>query len=78
MAKNLIPNPILAHLSQLWGSKTFRGLYLYQMLDIVASCIQFQEKLMIQTQVNGKKPHFGPDLGPLNPNLGCQFFFSKI
>ena len=30
------------------------------MLDIVASydCIQFQEKLMIQTLENGKKPHF--------------------
>ena len=31
------------------------------MLDIVASyhCIQFQGKLMIQTQENGKKPFFG-------------------
>ena len=33
---------------------------------------------MIQIQVNGKKPHFGPELGPLNPNSGRQFFFSKI
>ena len=32
---------------------------------------------MIQIQVNGKKPHFGPELGPLNPNLGRQFFFLK-
>ena len=32
---------------------------------------------MIQTQENGKKPHFGPDLGPLGLNLGCQFFFQK-
>ena len=31
------------------------------MLDIVAS---YDPALMIQTQENGKKPHFGPDLGP--------------
>ena len=40
------------------------------MLDIVASYhrIQFQGKLMIQTQENGEKPNFGPDLDPLGPN----------
>ena len=32
---------------------------------------------MIQAQENGEKPHFGLDLGPLNPNWGCQFFFIK-
>ena len=39
------------------------------MLDIVASYhrIQFQEKLMIQTQENDEKAHFGPDVGPLAP-----------
>ena len=31
-------------------------------------------KSMIQTEKNGQKPHFGPDLGPLGPNLGCQIF----
>ena len=37
------------------------------MLEIVASyhCMQFQQKLMIQTQENGGKLHFEPDLGPL-------------
>ena len=30
--------------------------------------IQFQGRLLIQTQENDKKPHFGPDLGPLGPN----------
>ena len=50
------------------------------MLDIIASydCMQFQGKLMIQTQENGEKPHFGPNLGPLGLNSGHQFFFSKI
>ena len=50
------------------------------MLDIVASYypIQFQEKLMIQTQENGKKPYFGPDLGPLGPNSSHQKFFIKL
>ena len=35
------------------------------MLDIVTSYhrIQFQGKRMIQTQENGQKPLFGPDLG---------------
>ena len=35
------------------------------MLDIVASYhfMQFHGKLMIQTQENGEKPHFGPNLG---------------
>ena len=36
------------------------------MLSVVASYhrIRFQGKLMIETQENGKKLHFGPDLGP--------------
>ena len=25
--------------------------------------------------INGEKPHFGPNLGMLGPNLGWQFFF---
>ena len=56
-----------------------RGFYPYQMLDIVVSyhCMQFQGKLMIQTQENGKKPNFGPNLSPLNRNSSRQFFFRK-
>ena len=30
---------------------------------------------MIQTQENGEKPNFGPDLGQLGPNSDRQFFF---
>ena len=47
------------------------------MLDVVASyhCLQFQEKLMIQSQENGEKSHFRPDLGLLGPNSGRNFFF---
>ena len=33
---------------------------------------------MIQTQGNSKKDHFGPDLGPLNPNSHCRNSVSKI
>ena len=33
---------------------------------------------MIQTQENGKKQHFGPDLGMLCPNSGQQIFLRKI
>ena len=47
------------------------------MLDIDGShhCMQFQGKLMIQTQENVKKTHSGPDLGPLGPNSGHHFIF---
>ena len=49
------------------------------MLDIVASyqCQIFQGKLMIRTQENGEKPHFGLDLGPLGPKSGHKFFLKK-
>ena len=47
------------------------------MLEIVGSyhCLQFQEKRMIQTQENGKKPYFGPDLGPFGRISGHQIFY---
>ena len=50
------------------------------MLDIVTSyhCIQFQGKRIIQTQTNGKQPHFGLPLGPLDPDSGHQIFFIKL
>ena len=49
------------------------------MLDIVASYdrMQFQGKRMIQTQENGKKTHFGHDVGPLGSNSGHQNVFFK-
>ena len=33
---------------------------------------------MIQTQENGEKPHFGPNLGPFDQNSSYNFFFFKI
>ena len=33
---------------------------------------------MIQTQENGEKPHFGPNLGQLDPIGRVIFFLSKI
>ena len=50
------------------------------MLDIVGNChcMQLQGKHMIQTQTNGEKPHFGSDLGPLNPNSGRRFFLKHL
>ena len=41
------------------------------MLDIAASYhyIQFQGQLTNQTQENGKKTNFGPDLGSFDPNF---------
>ena len=37
--------------------------------------MQFQEKCMIQTQLNSKKPHLWPDLGQ---NSGHHFFFQIL
>ena len=39
--------------------------------------MEFQGNLMVQTQENGEKPYFGPNLGPLDPNLGRQLFCQK-
>ena len=38
--------------------------------------MQFQGKCMIQSQENSKNAYFGPDLGPLDTNSGCQFFLA--
>ena len=40
-------------------------------------CMQFQGKIIMQTQENGKKPHFGPNLGPLG-QIWADNFFSRI
>ena len=79
--KKLISGPILARFAQIWAFQIFFcEFYLYYMLDFVASyhCIQFQGKPMIQTQENNEKPHFGPDLGPVDPNSGANFFFRNL
>ena len=77
MAKNLISGLSLARLTQIWATNFFS--WVLSLLEVrhVANYhrIQFQGKLMIQTQENGEKPHFGPGLGPLGPNLARQIFF---
>ena len=72
MVKKLVLGPILAPLEKIWAQIFFHGFYLYCMIDIVASWMQFQRKFMNQTWENGKKTSFGPDFGP---NLGHQIFF---
>ena len=67
--------PIFGHdfgsIDQIWTSKFFfRRFYLYYMLG------KFQGNLR-STQEKAEKSHFGPDLGPLGLNLGCQIFFFK-
>ena len=65
---------IWARLTQIWAPNV------RQMLSTVANyhCMEFQEKHMVEIQENGEKPHFGLDLGLLNPNSGRQNIFSKI
>ena len=50
------------------------------MLDIFAGYhhIQFQGKIMIQTQENDKKSHLRPYLCLLDQNLDCKMFINKI
>ena len=50
------------------------------MLEIVASshCMQFQGKLMIKTQENGGKPHFGPNYARLAQILAAKLFFKNL
>ena len=38
----------------------------------------FQGKHVIQTQENGKKPHFGPDLVSLGPNSRHKNSFCNL
>ena len=40
--------------------------------------MQLQGKLIIQTQENDEKPHFGPELDPLGRNLGLKSFFKNL
>ena len=49
------------------------------MLDIVASyhCMQFQGKLITQTQENGEKTFFGPDVSTFGQIRAIKFFFFK-
>ena len=56
------------------------GLYIYYILNSVANYhhIEFHIKTMIQTQENGKKPHFQPHLGWFGPNSCHQKLFIKL
>ena len=77
--KNMILGPIFACLAQIWAPKT---LFVAPLPDLRHCCsLSFyaisRKTLMIQTQENGEKPHFGPDLGQLCLKSGCQFFFQK-
>ena len=48
----------------------------WKLLQAVIVC-NFKKKRLIQTQENGKKTHFRPDLGTLDWNSGRQNFFQK-
>ena len=39
--------------------------------------MQFEGKLMTETQENREKSHFGPNIGPLGPNSGHQSLSQK-
>ena len=68
MVKNLTVGSIFGSLCQSLSPQFF-------FVDFISASyhhIQFQQKSMIQIQEKDKKSNFGPDLGPLDPNLGHQ------
>ena len=71
--KNLVSDPILASLAQIWAPKKI-FLWILPLLDVRHRGMQFLGKQMNQIWENGKKPSFGPDFGPFGP----QNFFSRI
>ena len=79
MTKNLVSGLISAPLAQMCVQKNFRGFYLRQMLDIVASyhCMQFQGKLMNQLEKMVKNRVSSPILAHLTQIRTPNLFFSK-
>ena len=79
--KKLILGTIFACLAKIWIPKFFfisvsssGCLSLWQAIIVC----NFKENQSSKLKKNGKKPHhFGPNLSPLGPNLGCQFFLKK-
>ena len=76
MTKNLILGLILASLAQIWVQKFF--FVVLPLLNASHFCKlllhAISRKITIQTQENGKKPHFWSDLVLLGPKLRLQFF----
>ena len=61
--------PNFSLFAQFWAPKFFFDLPLPDVRHCCKyDCIQFHRKLKIQTQENGEKSHFGPDLGLFGPN----------
>ena len=78
MVKNLILDPILASLAQIWASQNcFCKFYLWYQLETVPNChpIHFKRKLMNQTSENSEKSNFGSNF---IRNLGSQNFFREF
>ena len=76
MVKNLILGSILARLTEILVPKGF--LWVLSLLDVKHCCkvsLYASERKTFKLKKMVKKTHFGPDLGPLGPNLGHNFFF---
>ena len=80
MAKNVISSKILARLTQILTPKIFRGFYLQQMLEIVASCncMQFQEKTSNPNSRKWQKNSFSARFRHTGLKFGTPKLFSKI
>ena len=73
MGKNLFLSRVFGPFVPNFGLQNcLRDCYLYQMLEIVVSYhrMELQGNLIIQTQEDGKKPHFAIELGTLGQSSG--------
>ena len=75
--KPLISRPIFARLTQIWGPKRFS--LILPLLNVAYSCklslCAISRKINDPNSRKWRKPHFGPDIGSQDQNLGCIFFF---
>ena len=65
-------------LAQIWSLKNFFVTFTStRHYDKVTLHAIFRKIYDAKTQENGGKPYFGSNLGPLDQDLGRQFFFQK-
>ena len=73
--KHLTSGSIMACLARIWAPIFF--LFVDLPIPDTKHCKTRHWQLMIHTQENGEKTHFGLNFGPMGPNSGSQFFFQK-
>ena len=74
--KNLISDPILSHLVQIWAPQFFS--WVLPVLLVRHHPMQFLGKIKNKTSENGKKPNFVPNFGPNFPSIPPNVFLWNL